>query len=163
MLRLTAAAAAVAVAALAVGFGSSASVGTGTIACSTSSFSISFDPKRRVVVTNGDNEVLASASFTARSLGSVCKRVAEPKGFADGGLGPEIRKAISFRCAANAPIRIHVNPITDEAGKIVGSSLGVGIGAPRLRVIVSAVLKNRGDPYASRVYRAKSYCKLGAR
>ena len=45
----------------------------------------------------------------------------------------------------------------------VGSNLGVGIGAPRLRVIVSAVLKNRGDPYASRVYRARSYCKLGAK
>ena len=161
MLRLTAAV--VAVAALAVGFGSSGTVGTGTVACSTSSFSISFDPKRRVVVTSDDNKVLASTSFTARSLGSDCKRVAEPKGYADGGLGPEIRKTISFRCAANAPIRIHVNPITDEAGKIVGSNLSVGIGAPRLRVIASAVLKNRGDPYASRVYRARSYCKLGAK
>jgi len=157
------AAVAVAVAALAVGFSTSASIGTGTVACAMSSFSVSFDPARRVVVTSGDNKVLASASFTARSLGSECKRVAEPKGYADGGLGPEIRKTISFRCAANAPIRIHVNPITDEAGKIVGSNLSVGIGAPRLRVIASAVLKNRGDPYASRVYRARSYCKLGAK
>ena len=161
MLRL--AAAAVAVAAIAVGFGSSGSIGTGTVACSTSGFSISFDPAHRVVVTSGDNKVLASASFTAASLGSQCKRVAEPTGYVNGGLGAEIRKAIAFRCLAGAPIRIHVNPITNEAGKIVGSNLGVGIGAPRLRVIVSAVLKNRGDPYVSRVYRSRSYCKLGAK
>src|SRR5205085_163476 len=118
----------------AAGYGSSGSIGTGTVACSTSGFSISFDPAQRVVVTSGDNKVLASASFTAASLGSQCKRVAEPKGYVNGGLGPEIRKAIAFRCLAGAPIRIHVNPITNEAGKIVGSNLGVGIGAPRLRV-----------------------------
>jgi hypothetical protein len=160
MLRLTAAA--VAVAALAVGFGSGGGVGTGTVACGTNSFQISFDPKQRVVVT-GDGKMLATASFTARSLGSACRRVAEPKAFLDGGLGAEIRRPISFRCAANEPIRIHVNPIRNDAGGIVGSSLSVGIGAPRLKVIASAVLKNRGSPYASRVYRARSYCKLGAK
>jgi len=160
MLRL--AAAAVGVAVLAVGFGSTARVGTGTVACATNSFGISFDPKQRVVVTSSGH-VLASADFTSRSLGSSCRRVAEPKRFVDGGLGPEIRKAIAFRCAANEPIRIHVNPITNGAGKRIGSSLAVGIGKTRLRVIVSAILKNRGDPYASRVYRAQSYCKLGAR
>jgi hypothetical protein len=45
----------------------------------------------------------------------------------------------------------------------VGSSLIVGIGAPRLRVVASAVLKNKGDPYAPQLYRARAYCKLGAR
>jgi ABC-type amino acid transport system permease subunit len=160
---LRAAAAAVAIAALAVGFGSTTAVRTGTVACSTNSFAISFDPKQRAVVTSS-GQVLATASFTSRSLGSSCRRVSEPKRFSDGGLGAEIRRAISFRCAASQPIRIHVNPITNEAGdKIVGSSLSVGIGTTNLRVIASAVLKNRGDPYASRVYRARSYCKLGAR
>jgi len=160
MLRL--AVAAIGVAVLAVGFGSTAGVGTGTVACSTTSFAISFDPKQRAVVTSS-GQVLASASFTSRSLGGACRRIAGPKRFLDGGLGAEIRRAISFRCAASEPIRIHVNPITDEAGKVVGSYLGVGIGTTKLRVIVSAILKNRGDPYASRVYRARSYCKLGAR
>ena len=160
MLRL--AAATVAVAALAVGFGSSGGVRTATVLCATSSFQISFDPKQRVVVTSG-GKTLASASFTARTLGDACRRIPEPKGFTDGGLGPEIREKIAFRCAAPEPIKIHVNPIRNEPGKIVGSFLSVGIGAPKMRVIASAVLKSRGDPYASRVYRARSYCKLGAR
>jgi hypothetical protein len=159
---LRTAAAAVAVAALAVGFTSSSRVATGTVACSTSSFQISFDPKNRVVVTSS-GKVLASADFVSRSLGSSCRRVGDPKQFVNGGLGSEIRSAASFRCAASEPIRIHVNPITDEAGKRIGSSLGVGIGTTRMRVIVSAILKNRGDPYASRVYRAAAYCKLGAK
>jgi hypothetical protein len=160
---LRTAAAAVAIVALAVGFGSTAAVRTGTVACSTNSFALSFDPKQRAVVTSS-GKVLASASFTSRSFGSSCRRVSEPKRLLDGGLGPEIRSAISFRCAASEPIRIHVHPITNEAGdKIVGSSLSVGIGTTRLRVIAAAVLKNRGDPYASTVYRARSYCKLGAR
>jgi hypothetical protein len=160
MLRL--AAAAVAVAALAAGFVSSTNVGTGTIACSTRIFEVSFDPARRVVVTSG-GEVLASATFTARSLGGTCRRIAEPKGFGDGGLGPEIRTATGFRCAAPAPVRIHVNPIRNGSGKMIGSNLSVGTGGPRLLVIVSAVLKNRGDSNASRIYRARSACKLGAR
>jgi len=158
---LRTAAAAVAVAALAVGFASGARVGTGTVACSTSSFQVSFDPKQRVVVTS-NGKILASADFTSRSLSSSCRRVAGPKQFVSGGLGSEIRRPLSFRCAASEPIRIHVNPITNEAGKRIGSSLGVGIGSTRMRVIVSAILKNRGDPYASRVYRAAAYCKLGA-
>ena len=58
---------------------------------------------------------------------------------------------------------MHVNPIRSESGAIVGGNLVVGVGTdPRLRVIASAVLKNKGDPYASRVYRAAAYCKLGA-
>ena len=42
----------------------------------------------------------------------------------------------------------------------IGSSLSVSSGP--LRVIAAAVLKNKGDPYASTVYRARAYCKLGA-
>jgi hypothetical protein len=50
-----------------------------------------------------------------------------------------------------------VNPIRNEAGKAVGSTLAVGTGDP-LRLVVSAVL----EPRASRVYRARSACKPGA-
>lgn len=155
---LRSAAAAVAVAALAAGFTSSSNVGTGTVACSTRIFEVSFDPARRVVVTSG-GKVLASATFTARTLGGACRRIAEPKAFGDGGLGPEIRTATGFRCAASAPVRIHVTPIRDKAGKMIGSRLSVGTGGPQLRVIVSAMLESR----ASRIYRARSACKLGAR
>jgi hypothetical protein len=151
-------AAAVAVTALAVGLGSSSTVVTGTVSCSTNSFEISFDPARRVVVTSS-GKVLASASLTSLSLGGTCRRVADPKTFVRRGLGPEIRSKAGFRCAASEPVRIHVAPIRNGAGKIVGSALVVGIGARRLQVIVSAVLKAGG----SRVSRARSACKLGAR
>jgi len=157
-------AAVLALALVAVGtaFGYGARAGTGTVACSARSFDVSFDPARHVVVESGGT-VLASATFGARSLGATCRGVADPEGFDKGGLGPEIRSATAFHCAASAPIRIHANAIRSATGKIVGSTVSVGIGAPRLTVIVSAVLKNRGDPNASRVYRARSYCKLGAR
>jgi hypothetical protein len=152
------AAAVVAVTALAVGFGRSDRVVTGTVACSTNSFEISFDPARRVVATSS-GKVLASASLTSLSLGGTCRRVPDPKTFARAGLGPEIRSKLAFRCAASAPVRIHVSPIRNGAGKIVGSTLDVGTGARRLQVIVSAVLKGSG----SRVSRARSACKLGAK
>jgi hypothetical protein len=133
-----------------------------TAVCATHSFTMAFDPKRRAVVTDGA-QVLASASFTSRAVSSRCRRVAEPKRYLDGGLGAEIRARTSFRCLAARPIRVHVNPIRNDAGAIVGSSLQVGIGTnARLRVIASAILKSRGDPYASRVYRSAAYCKLGA-
>jgi hypothetical protein len=152
------AAAAVAVAALAAGFVSSNSVGTGTVACSTRAFEVSFDPARRVVVTSG-GAVLASAAPTARSLGRTCRRVADPTALVGGGLGPEVRTATGFRCVAPAAIRIHVSLIRDAAGSTVGSKLSVGTGGPRLRVIVSAVLRSG----TSEVSRARSACKLGAR
>lgn len=135
---------------------------TATAVCAAHSFTMTFDPKRQAVVSDGTH-VLASASFTSRAVSSRCRRVAEPKRYVDGGLGPEIRARTSFRCLADKPIRVHVNPIRNDAGAIVGSSLQVGIGTDaRLRVISSAILKNKGNSYASRVYRAAAYCKLGA-
>jgi hypothetical protein len=150
-------------AAATVALGASApAVRTATAICSAHAFTIVFDPSRQAVVTDGEH-VLASATFTSRVVSSRCRRVPEPKRYVGGGLGPEIRARTSFRCLANKPIRVHVNPIRNDAGAIVGSSLQVGIGTnSRLRVIASAILKNRGNPYASRVYRAAAYCKLGA-
>ena len=161
-------AAVVAAAAAATTFGIAASSGTGTgtatAACPVHSFAVAFDPKRNVVVTDGAR-TLASASFTTRTISGRCRRVAQPRGFVGGGLGSEIRTRTTFRCLAARPIRIHVNPIRNgDTGKTVGSALEVGIAAThsRLRVVVSAVLKNRGDPRASRIYRAAAFCKLGA-
>jgi hypothetical protein len=135
---------------------------TATAVCATHSFTMAFDPKRQAVVTDG-RQVLASATFTSRAVSNRCRRVPEPKRYVNGGLGAEIRARTSFRCLATKPIRVHVNPIRNEAGAVVGTSLQVGIGSDaRLRVIASAILKNKGNPYASRVYRAATYCKLGA-
>lgn len=136
---------------------------TASAVCTTHSFTMTFDPKRRAVLTDG-GRVLASATFTARSISGRCRRVREPKRFLYGGLGKAVRGRMSFRCLAAQPIRVLVNPIWNrDTGAVVGSSLQVGVGtASRVRVIVSAILKNKGDPYASRVFRAAAYCKLGA-
>lgn len=149
-------------AAATVALGASApAVRTATATCSAHTFTIVFDPSRQVVVRDGAG-MLASASFTTRRLSSRCRRQAQPKSFVDGGLGSEIRTRSTFRCLTAQPIRIHVNPIRNgDTGRISGSDLAVGVGSP-FRVVVSAVLKNKGDPRASRVYRAAAYCKLGA-
>jgi hypothetical protein len=163
VVRAAAALLAASAAVAAVGFASGGSpLGTATAVCPVTSFTVAFDPKRQVVVASG-GRLLARASFERRILGRACRRVRQPKAFRDGGLGREIRRALGFRCAASAPIRVHVNPIRDgdHPGRFVGSALVVGIGDP-FRTIVSAVLKNRGDPKASRLYRAAAYCKLGA-
>jgi hypothetical protein len=154
---------ALAAAGLAAAAGSgSRQVSTATAVCATHSFTMTFDPKRKALVTDGTH-VLASGSFTSRAVSGRCRRVPEPKRFVNGGLGPGIRARTSFRCLANKPIRVHVNPIRNDAGAIIGTSLQAGIGTDaRLRVIASAILKNKGNPYASRVYRAATYCKLGA-
>jgi hypothetical protein len=163
MVRAAVLAAVGAAAAIAVAAGSGArSVGTATAVCGTRAFTMAFDPKARAVVTDGQH-VLATVTFASRAISSRCRRVAEPKRLTDGGLGGEIRMKVSFRCQATRPIRIHVNPIRNDRNAIVGSSLSVGIGtATRLRVIASAILKSKGNPYASRVYRAAAYCKPGA-
>jgi hypothetical protein len=137
---------------------------TQTAACPTRSFTVSFDPTKQVVVADGAGHRLASASFTAAGISRRCRRLGEPKGFVNAGLGAEFRGRTGFRCAASQPIRIHVNPIRNgTTGGRAGSWLGVGLGVDgRFRTIVSAVLKNKGSRYASRVYRARDYCKLGA-
>ena len=150
----------VSAAALAAG-SASHRVGTATAVCPARSFNVAFDPKRQVVVTDGQRQ-LASASFTARAISSRCRRIPQPRRFVGRGLGAEIRTRTSFRCLTTQPIRIHVNPIRNrDTDAVVGSALNVGIGSP-FRVIVAAVVKNRGDPYASTVRRAAVYCKLGA-
>jgi hypothetical protein len=141
---------------------SAPSLRTATAVCSTRAFTVAFDPKRQVLVTDGER-ALASASFTARTISGRCKRVGEPSAYVSRGLGGEIRARTGFRCATTKPIRIHVNPIRNgDTGGVAGSALLVGIGGPRFRVIVSAVLKNKGDPKASRIYRVAAYCKPGA-
>jgi hypothetical protein len=131
--------------------------------CATHSFTITFDPKRRVVLADG-GRVLASATFTSRSVSSRCRRVRAAKRYLYGGLSSAIRGRTSFRCLTAQPIRVEVHPIWNrDTGAVVGSSLQVGVGTTsRLRVIVSAILKNKGDPLASRVFRAAANCKLGA-
>src|SRR5919202_2438418 len=113
-----AASAAVAAAGLAAG---ATPVRTATAACPVTSVTVDFDPRRGAVVRS-EGRMLASAAFRTRSVSASCRRVRAPKGFLEGGLGPAFRRPLGFRCAANAPIRVHVDAIYDR-GAVVGSNL----------------------------------------
>ena len=133
-----------------------------TAACRTHSFTITFDPKRRAVLTDGGH-VLASVSFTSRFISGRCRRVPDPNRYYSGGFGVGIGTRTSFRCLTSKPIRVHVSATTNGSGRVIGGGLVVGIGSDTsLRVIASATLSRKGGRYSSRVYRAATYCKLGA-
>ena len=133
-----------------------------TAACATHSFTIAFDPKRRAVLTDGAH-VLASVSFTSRFISGRCRRVPDPNRYYSGGFGVGIATRTSFRCLTSKPIRVHVSATHNGSGAVIGGGLIVGLGNDtRLRVIASATLSRKGGRYSSRVYRAATYCKLGA-
>ena len=89
--------------------------------------------------------------------------MSDPNRYFAGGLGAGIGTRTSFRCLTSKPIRVHVSATHNGSGSVIGGGLVVGIGSDtRLRVIASAVLAKKGGRYASRVYRAATYCKLGA-
>jgi opacity protein-like surface antigen len=134
-----------------------------TAACATRSFTIAFDPKRGAVLTDGGH-VLASVSFTSRFISGRCRRAPDPSRYDAGGFGAGIGTHTSFRCLTSKPIRVHVSATHNGSGAVIGGGLIVGIGNDtRLRVIASATLSRKGGRYSSRVYRAATYCKLGAR
>lgn len=126
--------------------------------CGEGPFTLEFHPTRgAVVLQNGDT--LARASVTDRRL-ECDASIRTSKGTPDELRGPEWRpagvsyEAITLTCDTNVPLRVSVNPIWDESGAIVGSSMSVR-GPATTQPLASAVLK-RPDPTAvpgsSRVY-----------
>lgn len=144
------------VAVVGLGFrASAADIKNRTVACSARAVTIVFDPNRSVVV-RGRPAVLGSATFTAAEINPRCRTIPEPARFLVAGLGAAIGKKVTVRCAAPTPIRLHVNPITENA-HVVGTNLLVGFGE-QFKVIASAVLKN--ESAASRLYRSARHCRV---
>jgi hypothetical protein len=122
-------------------------------------FTLAFDPDRNAVVTSHGAR-LGAVSFTRRWLSAACRRVAQRRNFAGDGLGRAVRRSVQLRCMAPKPIRIHVHPIlSGDTYTFIGSVLIVGTAGPP-QAVVSVVLKNKGDPQASRIYWARAYCKV---
>jgi hypothetical protein len=131
--------------------------GPRTGACTARMFTVSFAPARNAVVKSRGTR-LGVVSFTSRWLSPACHRVAQRRAFAGTGLGLAMRRSVLLRCTAPKPIRIQVHPVlSGDSNTIIGSVLIVGTAGP-LRAIVSVVLKNKGDPQASRIYWAGRYC-----
>lgn len=125
------------------------------VRCEGTSFRVAFDPADRVTMTSGGH-TLASASFEGRSVDDGCAAVEEAQTSSDALLGAGVYRRLTVECAVPAEPVVQVHPIVEGGAAVVGSVLSVAVPGPRL--VVSAVLKNRGDPAASRLYFAEKYC-----
>jgi hypothetical protein len=125
------------------------------VRCEGTSFRVAFDPTDGVTMTSG-GQTIASASFDHRGVDDGCVAVEESQS-SDALLGAGVYKRLTLECAVPAKPVVQVHPIVDDRAAVVGSVLGVA--APGPGFVVSAVLKNRGDPAASRVYFAEKYCR----
>jgi hypothetical protein len=125
------------------------------VRCDGASFQVAFDPADGVTMTGGGH-TLASATFDERSVDDGCVAVREARAFSDDLLGAGVYRRLTLECAIPAKPVVQVHPIVGDGAAVVGSVLSVAVPGPRL--VVSAVLKNRGDPAASRVYFAEQYC-----
>lgn len=126
------------------------------VRCEATSFRVAFDPADGVTMTTGGH-TLASASFGTRSVDDGCAAIEEARMYSDALLGRGVYKRLTLECDVPARPEVQVHPITGDGAAVVGSVLSVAVTGPRL--VVSAVLKNRGDPAASRVYFAEKYCR----
>jgi hypothetical protein len=134
--------------------------------CGQGPFTLEFDPAGGAVVRQG-GETLATASVTDRRI-ECDARIHTVKGTPDedpyqgGGPWRASYVATTVSCESDAALQVAVNPIWDEHGKIVGSSLLVAERATR-DVIASAVVKEpepTASPGTARTYYA-DVCRIG--
>jgi hypothetical protein len=131
------------------------------VTCVAGTLRVAFDPANRVTVTRGGQRVVF-ASFDRRNADGACGAAVHRKTIPatdDGLLGGGISRRVELSCTATGPVQVAVHAILDgdHPGRSVGSTLTLRVGRT---TILSAVLKNMGDPIASRVYRAKRVCRL---
>jgi hypothetical protein len=85
-------------------------------------------------------------------------------GAASGAARRQARAKVGFEvvtcsaCTTSKPVRVAVHAIFDgdHPGRTLGSLLTLSVGRA---TILGAVLQNKGDPNASRVYRAARFCR----
>jgi len=137
-----------------------AKLGFEVATCKAGTVRVVFDPARSVVVTRAGRRV-AFASFDGHSADGACGAAVRQTTLAvtdDSLLGPGIYRRAAFACTTSKPLRVAVHAISDgdHPGRTLGSSLTLSVGRA---TILGAVLKNKGDPNASRVYRAARFCR----
>jgi hypothetical protein len=136
----------------------------GAVKCEQRIVRVLFDPRADVVV-EADGGRLAYASFTERKVGRDCAVVREGPApnamekspYRDGGLGAATyRRTVELTCTADEPFGIDVHPIFEgNTDANDGSTLLVLVGDS---IVVSAILKSKGDPKGSRIYHASKVC-----
>jgi hypothetical protein len=132
--------------------------------CGEGPFTVEFNPARGAVVRQ-DGDVLARASVTDRLI-ECDAPIRTFQGTPDespyrGELEARSYEATTVTCDTDAALQVAVNPIWDEHGKIVGSTMLVAERATK-QVIASAVLKKpdpTASPGTSRVNYASAVCR----
>ena len=135
----------------------------GVFSCDSTAVRVSFDPTTSVRVAAGDAE-LATATFTERRVSNACdvirgapRTTAQRSPYDADLLGEGVYRRVQLDCAVSGGVRIYVHPIFNtDIERNDGSVLLLVDG--RTTIVLSAVLKNKGDPLASRVYHAPRYC-----
>ena len=136
----------------------------GLVACDATTVRVSFDPARDVRVTAG-GATLARAAFGRQEVSSDCEvkrkgpawTASEPSPYRDGGL-PErgLYAPAELECRIPGGVAIDAHPILNgDTGVNDGSNLLLLDGES---IVLSAILKNEGDPKASRIYHAPRHC-----
>lgn len=131
-------------------------------ACGSAAVRVDFDPTAGVTVSSGGAE-LASATFTERRVSEDCEIVPnaprttpQRSPYDDGSLGEGVYRRAELECSIAGGVRIDLHPIFNaDIGRNDGSVLLLVGGR---KIVMSAVLKDRGNPHASRVYHAPRYC-----
>lgn len=118
--------------------------------CGQGTFTVEFNPARGAVARQG-GDTLARASVTDRQIECKApvrtfKRTPDESPYR-GELEERSYQATTITCQTDAALQVAVNPIWDEHGKIVGSTMLVAERATR-QLIASTVLKEP-DPTAS--------------
>jgi len=134
----------------------------GVFSCDSPSVRVEFDPAESVTVKAGD-AALAAATFTERKVSQDCRLVPdaprttmESSPWDDALLGKGVYRPAVLECGVRGGVAIYMHPIFNaDIGRNDGSVLLVVDGTT---IVVSAVLKNKGDALANRVYHAPRYC-----
>jgi hypothetical protein len=134
----------------------------GVFSCGASAVRVEFDPTSGVAVKTTDG-ALAAATFTRRQVNEECSFVPgarrttmESSPYDDDLLAKPIYGRAQLECTVAGGVRIDLHPIFNaNIGRNDGSVLLIADG---LTLVVSSVLKNKGDPRANRVYHAPRYC-----
>jgi hypothetical protein len=120
------------------------------VSCEAAAVTITFDPRTEVTVES-DGLMLATASFSERGITEDCREAASSRTWNYGRVGQGHYSAATIECEITDRLGVHVNPIIDSSGDVIGSSLSIASGLKPER-IAGAVLKNQDDPQASRIY-----------
>ena len=138
------------------------SASDGVFSCASTKVRVEFDAASGVRVSTDDG-ALATATWTKRQVSEHCdvvpgapRTTTEASPYDDGLLARPTYGRAELACTISGDVRIDLHPIFNaDIGRNDGSVMLIADGTT---LVVSWVLKKKGDPLANRVYHAPRYC-----